>query len=512
MSDVNASIPLSGDNQGLDVSKMLSLADMAQQMKMHQTKMQNQNAMSQVLANPQSYDQNGNINQNALRVVTAADPQVGIEMKNQTIQEQLKQAQEAHYKTEAGKAAYDFGARAAGAAYDVYEDTLKSSGGNEKVAVDAATAAHKEMLANNGGVLSTDQVQRGSSETFDPIKYKNYAGMSSEWVAERRAQQVSDSGVKREDRADKREALAEQHETASEKQAVVRDNLMFAALKNKESNPDPKRDAYEAYKKENPKATAQQLADFVQGMTGQGGSLTERAKELQSELTIQGVALPQGLRSAKMLTQNLNNIVEQHPDKSAAELTAMIRSGTLDMKAATSEAVQVAKREGNIGASAKALTEKGGLYDQLDAAAAKVNLGDSKMLSSIRLGLQKHVYANDDIRRYVTVLEDTRADLTNVLARTGQATETVRTQAINMFPDNMKLSELRTAIDASKKVTAAVMSGNEKVMEALKAGKPIMEAAGVADLMPGDEKKPITDKPKSAHPEDIQAILDKYQK
>jgi hypothetical protein len=81
-----------------------------------------------------------------------------------------------------------------------------------------------------------------------------------------------------------------------------------------------------------------------------------------------------------------------------------------------------------------------------------------------------------------------------------------------MFPDNMKLSELRTAIDASKKVTAAVMSGNEKVMEALKAGKPIMEAAGVADLMPGDEKKPITDKPKSAHPEDIQAILDKYQK
>src|SRR5271156_2675432 len=106
MDTVNANIPLSGTNQ-FDVSKMISLADMAQQMKMRQTAIQNQNALSQLLANPQSYGPDGNVNANALHAITAANPQVGLEMRTQDIQEKLRKSQEEHYKTENGKAQYD---------------------------------------------------------------------------------------------------------------------------------------------------------------------------------------------------------------------------------------------------------------------------------------------------------------------------------------------------------------------------------------------------------------------
>jgi len=153
-------------------------------------------------------------------------------------------------------------------------------------------------------------------------------------------------------------------------------------------------------------------------------------------------------------------------------------------RATMTEATQVARREGNIEASATALTEPGGLYDQLLSAAQKVNLGDSKTANAVRIGIQQHVYANPDIQRYVTILEDTRADLTNVLARTGQATETVRAQAHNMFPDTMSVPELQAAIDASKKVTQAVMAGNQAVMDALKNGYSVEHAATLTGTGP----------------------------
>lgn len=241
--------------------------------------------------------------------------------------------------------------------------------------------------------------------------------------------------------------------------------------------------------------------------------MSERAQQIGVELAKLGVNLPTGTRSAGARAQLLNGLAKEAG--TPEQVAQGVRSGQIDMKVSMTEAAQVARREGNIEPSAIALTRPGGLYDQLISAAQKVDFGNSKTRSDVRIGLQKHVYANEDIQRYVTILEDTRADLTNVLARTGQATETVRAQAHNMFPDDMSLGELKTAVDASRKVTAAVRAGNNDVIEALKAGRSVQSVADQMDRQSGPAKTPISEarfkqyvKDQNTTPEKARAYLE----
>ena len=417
MSTVDPMIPLSGTG-GFDVTKIANLSDLAQQMKMRQTAMANQNALSRLLADPNSYDASGNVTSNALRGITAADPKTGLAIKDQSLQAQLQRAQEQHYQTEAGKASFDAGARIAGASYDVYQES-KAHGASEQEAIDRATKARNEAVQNSGGVIPENYARQITSTPWDPQSAKTFAEMSSEWVQNRRQQESTQIAAKKEDLGERAQSEKEKQDAIRDKEADARFAMLASSLKLREENQDPKKEAFRAYMQEHPNATAEEQARFIQSS---GGSM-------RSPLT--------------MATQKF---IEEHAEDHGgmgptAEELSRFYAG---MRATAAETTQVAKREANIASSATALTEKGGLYDQLDEAAQKVNLGNSKTVNWIREGLQNKVYANPEIQRYVTVLEDTRSDLTNVLARTGQATETVRAQAAHMFPETMSLAELRT--------------------------------------------------------------------
>lgn len=229
MSTVDPSIPLSVNTQPIDVTKMLTLADMAQQMRQRQSQIQNQNALSQVLANPQSYAPDGTINQNALRAVTAANPQIGMKMHEDNIQENLRKAQEAHYATESGKASFDYMTRIAGTAYDAYSEA-KKTGANEQDAIAAATRTRNEAVDASGGMLSDQQTQSIKGKGWDPVQGKAFASMDKEWIAGTRAGQVAELGAKKED-------LAERRQTEVEKQDKTRDAIMLRTLTDKESKP-----------------------------------------------------------------------------------------------------------------------------------------------------------------------------------------------------------------------------------------------------------------------------------
>lgn len=259
MSTVNPMIPLSG-NGGFDVPNYLKVAQMGQEMRQNQVKLQNQNALSQLLANPQSYDPQGNINQNALRGVMAASPEVGIELKNQSIQEKLRQSQQQHYQTESGKAQFDFMSGIAGTAMDAYTEA-KNKGASEQDAVAAANKAKIAAVDASGGMLSEQQANGIRSATFDPVQAKAFASMNKDWIAGNRAQQTAELGAKKED-------LAERKETATEKQNLTRDEIMIDALRDKEKNVNPKTQAFENFMKEHPNSTPEEQARFIQ-TTGQ---------------------------------------------------------------------------------------------------------------------------------------------------------------------------------------------------------------------------------------------------
>jgi hypothetical protein len=226
-------------------------------------------------------------------------------------------------------------------------------------------------------------------------------------------------------------------------------------------------------------------AALAKAKEGAGGNLPDLARDIKTELTVRGVTLPQGTRSAKTLNATLTNLANKYPDKPASEIVDMIKSGQIDMKVAMGEAGVLAKREGNIEPAMEALNQKGGLYDQLTDAAKAVNFGDSKDMNDWRLAAQgKHV-ANPAIQRLRNLITDTQAEVVTVLSRSGQPTESVRQQAADMFPLNGSVPEIETAIAASKKVASAIEQGNETVLSALKSGKSVREAAALADKPAG---------------------------
>jgi hypothetical protein len=170
MSTVDTSIygPLISENQPFDVGKMLSLADMAQQMRQRQTQTQSQNALSQLLANPQSYDPNGTLNQNAQRNVNALNPEFGLKYRQQQIDVHFDQLQEKAMTDQALQRKLAFSGSIADATEKAREDTLKA-GGTPQAAIEAATKVRNTMFDESGGIFSTDEIQKAKGGAYDPV-------------------------------------------------------------------------------------------------------------------------------------------------------------------------------------------------------------------------------------------------------------------------------------------------------------------------------------------------------
>jgi hypothetical protein len=210
-----------------------------------------------------------------------------------------------------------------------------------------------------------------------------------------------------------------------------------------------------------------------QQKTGQG--LSDRAKAIDAELIRAGVTIP-GSRSGAVYFSRLNAIADQYPDESPQQIVQDIKSGQIDMKVTQTEATQAARKEASTSGAILALNKPGGLYDQLDTAAKKVNFGDAKVVSNLRLAAQGKTVADPDIQYYVTKIHDARAELQLIFAKTGQATDAVRKAAEEALPIAASYEELQQAMRSSREAADAVNSGNEAFIQSLKSGKSVSDA------------------------------------
>lgn len=212
----------------------------------------------------------------------------------------------------------------------------------------------------------------------------------------------------------------------------------------------------------------------------QSSILSPAGANLMAEAITEGVKIPTGSRSSKMISTAFNTLALNHPDKTPQEIIGMIRTGQISMAGLMGQTSVIAKREGNIAASIQALTRPGGIFAQLDSAASDVDFGSAKFVNGLRLAAQGHVVADPKVQRYVNLINDARAEAASVLARSGQVTDVAREMAAEQFPYKMSYPELRTAIQTMTSVAGAVGSGNVDVMNALKSGKTIAEVAAAA--------------------------------
>lgn len=223
--------------------------------------------------------------------------------------------------------------------------------------------------------------------------------------------------------------------------------------------------------------------------SGGGGGVSERAKEIQAALVSAGVSLPTGSRSDKAIVRVLNALAEENPDKSPKDIAQMVKSGQLGMKSESAEMSVLGKKEAAVSSGMASLTAPGGIFDQLDAAAKKINFGDAKMINQLQMAAQGKVVADKNIQAYRNLSNDAKAEMVTVLSRTGAPTDAVRKQTDEMFPANASYAEIQTAIATSKQVAEAVLNGNRRVMEAIANGRPITEAAGFIASQQGPPKE-----------------------
>ena len=199
-------------------------------------------------------------------------------------------------------------------------------------------------------------------------------------------------------------------------------------------------------------------------MTG-GGAMTPEVKQVDAALTQAGVQLPGAGRGGQLYWQKLNDLVAANPGKSPQEIAQMAKEGTLDMTAAKTETTTAARKEASIGAAQEALNSPGGLWDQVDAAAKKVDFGDAKFKNNMELAAQGKVIANKDIQSYVSSVMEARAELSQVFSRSGQTTDMARKMAEEAIPLADSYEELQAAKAASQQGAQAVRTGNQRYMD-----------------------------------------------
>jgi hypothetical protein len=221
MTEVDSSIPLQARNP-FDVGNMLSLADMAQQMRQRQTQIQSQNSLRQLLASPQSYDPNGSLSQSAQQNVNALSPEFGLKYRQQQIDAHFDQVKEKSLNDEAAQRRLEFSAGAADAAERVREDALKAGKGPQE-ANDAAFAARNAMFDQSGGLFSSEEIQKTKSQPYDSVVAGSLKRFKPGAIQDERLAEQDKLGMARL-------GLQSRQESEREREDRERDTRLMAAL------------------------------------------------------------------------------------------------------------------------------------------------------------------------------------------------------------------------------------------------------------------------------------------
>lgn len=241
-----------GVNQdpGIQPGQLVSLFDVAQQVKQYQQKQAGQNALKAVFSDPNSVDpKTGLPNNDAIRKVMQVDPDMGIKLRETSLDAQAKNLQMEAYKTEQGKTRHDFMSQVAGAGVDAYNEA-KAAGKPEVDAVAAGQSARNTAAKNSGGIVGDDVVDGITGAPFDPMGAKALASTNKDWVsaADKRQTLV---------RQDKQETERERHDEAMEANTLHGQNIKVETGENNKWQvlTDPKSQTQYRYNPETGAAT-----------------------------------------------------------------------------------------------------------------------------------------------------------------------------------------------------------------------------------------------------------------
>lgn len=318
-------------SQPFDVGKMLSLADMAQQMRQQQTQMRNQNSLSQMLSNPQSYDQSGSLTPQSQRLANAFNPEFGMKYRQQQIDNHFDELKGKALTDEALQRKLEVRGSIADAAESARLDALKA-GASPQDAVAAAIKARNAAIDASGGLLSNEDATQGKAMPYDQAFISGMRRFKPGVIQEDRLA----AQEKRQTEANK---IAQQRADTAEKAESDRSSMMLRALGDKEKA---------------------------------GSGFSDKSSALMGALADRGVSLPAGFRSKAQQQAMLKGILDRHPDDSVDQIADRIKTGQVEFGAIKKETTTAAGVVGKVEVAQNEINEFSPL---VRAASAKVPRG-----------------------------------------------------------------------------------------------------------------------------------------
>lgn len=419
MSTVDASIPLQAVNQA-DPAKLLSLAEMAQQVQQNARAQQSQNALRQIFTQPGALDPNGNPTAKTLQATMAVDPKAGMELRQSTLQAQAEQWHSQLTQTQVGRVKADARTAAEAAAVAAYDEALKAGKG----VPDATSAASRARLAaanNSGGALDENEIAHLTGEPLDIEKSRTLAKLNPDYVAQQTEQKKLEYQGDRDKQADKAELERERHDRQTEYSTA-------AALAVRQDSVNPTTQAFDAYLRDNPNATPQQQAQFLQTL-----------KPPRS-----GVAM------------ELQKWQQEHPNATDAETLAHLNSVKFDQAGATT----AGRRQGNLAQVEEALP---GLIDNALDASSKVRRGSFVPLNKL-LQTADTAISDPDMLQFKIANQGVSSELQQLIAR-GGSNVTALKEAMELMNTAQSHKAYEAGMEQVKKELKKVKEGSERVRD-----------------------------------------------
>lgn len=206
-----------------------------------------------------------------------------------------------------------------------------------------------------------------------------------------------------------------------------------------------------------------------------GGEMSAAAGELQAAFAKNGVPIPAGLAGFGTAgkTQFFENLIRTSPGETPQQIAQDVKGGKLDTAAAVKEVGVVAQRAAAVTSAMAGIFTPNGEAETVLKAADAAGLSDVKGFNYLTDKAKKALYSNPKWAAYKTAHGELVASMAQVFSRGGASSVHAQEEAAHMFPENSSKDEIEAQLAVSRQVADSIVHSDERVLTALKEGKPL---------------------------------------
>jgi hypothetical protein len=314
------------------------------------------------------------------------------------------------------------------------------------------------------GIVQGDADAYGQARDKYDRELAEYKDKNRTWMDTYRAYMAADKGradadLRARASANAAVGIADKDVRASQAEVMKRVQLTTAL-----ENADSRKDHYSKEDVQNSIRTqVQQDREKRLAEAQQKGSSTPESEELLAAMADKGVTLPQGMRSQKTLQTVLNGLLKTHPGMTAGQIAEGVKTGSIEMKVASTEASKLGTREAQILPVEKSITGQGGFLDQAEKAVNDVNFSDVKKLGELEKVKMDQI-SDPKLTAYVSRVMELRQEYAIVLSKGGMTTNEARAEAAKVVPDQITPKQFQ---EIKKAVTQGIQTSKKGVKDSI---------------------------------------------